>query len=146
MFKFGISIIALTVCSAAVSAKPAPQTYYAHFVLAEAAADRMQSHTYTACLEKAGGVTASMRECIGAEFQRIDQRLNASYKTVMQRLSVQSRVTLRRGEQTWLKTRLDKCEREFAEDKAGTIWLIEMDDCALQEHMRRTAWIERIAA
>jgi uncharacterized protein YecT (DUF1311 family) len=146
MFKFGFSIFVLTLCPAVVMAKPAAQKGYAHFTLAIAAADRMQSHTYTACLEESGGVTASIRECIGAEFERIDRRLNASYKKTMQRLSVQSRATLRREERTWLKTRLAACERDLAEDEGGTIWLIEMDDCALQEHIRRTAWIERIKA
>jgi uncharacterized protein YecT (DUF1311 family) len=144
MFKFGFSIFALALCPAVVMAKPAAQTGYAHFTLSTAAANRMQSHTYTACLAEAGGVTASIRECIGAEFERIDERLNASYKTAMQRISVQFRAMLRREERTWLKTRLAACERDLAEDKGGTIWLIEMDDCALREHIRRTAWIERI--
>jgi uncharacterized protein YecT (DUF1311 family) len=142
MFKLGISIIALTLCPAAVLATPAMQMSYADFVLTEPTAERAQSKTYTDCLDESGGVTVSMRECIGAEFQRIDKRLNASYKTTMQRLSNQSRMRLRSEERAWLKTRLDTCERDLADAEGGTLWLIEMDACALTEHIRRTVWVE----
>jgi uncharacterized protein YecT (DUF1311 family) len=90
-----------------------------------------------------GGVTSSLRECIGTEYQRVDVLLNASYKRKLARLSKPSQAKLRRDQRSWLKTRLDKCERDLEEDKDGTIWLIEMDNCALQELIRRTLWIER---
>jgi uncharacterized protein YecT (DUF1311 family) len=103
----------------------------------------MRSDAYVTCMVGSGGVTSSLRECIGTEYQRVDVLLNASYKRKLARLSKPSQAKLRRDQRSWLKTRLDKCERDLEEDKDGTIWLIEMDNCALQELIRRTLWIER---
>jgi uncharacterized protein YecT (DUF1311 family) len=146
MLKAVFSICALTLCPAALLAKPVARTDYSRFTLTAAASRHMQSPTYIKCLNEAGGVTASMRECLGVEYQRIDARLNASYKRALVRLNESSKARLRRDERSWLKTRLDKCERDLEEDKGGTIWLIEMDDCAVQEHVRRTLWLEQLAS
>jgi uncharacterized protein YecT (DUF1311 family) len=143
MLKTGILIVALLLCPTAVLVKTNARSDYSHFVLTEAASRAMRSETYVKCIVEAGGVTATMRECIGAEYRRIDARLNASYKRVLARLSKTSQAKLRGEERAWLKTRLDKCEHDLEEDKGGTIWLIEMDNCALQESIRRTLWIER---
>jgi uncharacterized protein YecT (DUF1311 family) len=143
MLKTAIPIFALMLCPAAVMAKPATQTNYSRFVLTEAASQRMRSDAYVTCIVEAGGVTSSIRECIGTEYQRVDVRLNASSKRTLARLSKSSQANLRREQRSWLKTRLEKCERDLEQDKGGTIWLIEMDDCALQEVIRRTLWIER---
>jgi uncharacterized protein YecT (DUF1311 family) len=143
MLKIAIPIFALMLCPAAVLAKPLAAEDYSHFVLTGAASKHMRSNTYVTCMVEAGGVTSSMRECIGAEYQRIDVRLNASYKRTLARLSKTSQAKLRGEERFWLKTRSDRCEADLEEDKGGTIWLIEMDNCALQELIRRTLWIER---
>jgi uncharacterized protein YecT (DUF1311 family) len=143
MLKIAIPIFAVLFCSAALNAKPLAQTEYSRFVLTEAMSQRMRSDAYVTCMAESGGVTSSMRQCIGSEYQRVDVRLNASYKRTLARLNKPSQAKLRGEERSWLKTRLDKCERDLEQDKGGTIWLIEMDDCALQEVIRRTFWIER---
>jgi uncharacterized protein YecT (DUF1311 family) len=143
MLKIAIAIFALMLCSAALMAKPEAQTDYSRFVLTEAMSQHMRSDAYVTCMVEAGGVTSSLRECIGTEYQRVDVHLNASYKRTLSRLSKPTQAKLRRDQRSWLKTRLDKCKRDLEEDKDGTIWLIEMDNCALQELIRRTFWIER---
>jgi uncharacterized protein YecT (DUF1311 family) len=143
MLKIAIPIFALVLCPTALMAKPAARTDYSRFVLTEAMSQQMRSDAYVTCMAESGGVTSSMRECIGTEYQRVDVRLNASYKRTLARLSNPSQAKLRSEQRAWLKTRLDKCERDLEEDKGGTIWLIEMDNCALQELIRRTIWIER---
>ena len=143
MLKIAIPIFALMICPAALMAKPAAQTDYSRFVLTEAMSQRMRSDAYVTCMVESGGVTSSIRECIGTEYQRVDVLLNASYKRTLARLRKPSQAKLRREQRSWLKTRFDKCERDFEEDKDGTIWLIQMDNCALQELIRRTLWIER---
>jgi uncharacterized protein YecT (DUF1311 family) len=91
----------------------------------------MRSDAYVTCMVEAGGVTSSMRECIGTEYQRVDVLLNSSYKRALARLSKTSQAKLRGEERAWLRTRLNKYERDLEEDKGGAIWLIEMDNCAL---------------
>ncbi len=146
MLKAVFSICVLTLCPAALLATPLARTDYSRFTVSTAASKHMQSPTYTKCLDKSDGVTALVRECIGAEYQRIDVRLNMSYKRTLAKLGKAGQDELRRQERSWLKTRMQDCESDLEGDKGGTIWLIEMDDCALQEVVRRTLWIEQIAA
>jgi uncharacterized protein YecT (DUF1311 family) len=146
MLKIAIPIFAMLLCPAALNAKAVARTDYSRFVLTEAMSDQMRSDAYITCMVESGGVTSSMRECIGAEYQRVDVLLNASYKRALAGLSKASQAKLRGEERSWLKTRLDQCERDFEEDKGGTIWLIDMDNCALQELIRRTLWLERTHA
>jgi uncharacterized protein YecT (DUF1311 family) len=143
MLKIAIPIFALVPCPAALMAKPLARTDFSRFVLTEAMSQQMRSDAYVTCMAESGGVTSSLRECIGTEYQRVDVRLNASYKRTLARLSMPSQAKLRGEQRTWLKTRLQKCERDLEGDKDGTIWLIEMDNCALQELIRRTLWIGR---
>jgi uncharacterized protein YecT (DUF1311 family) len=143
MLKIAIPIFALMLCPAALSAKLAARIDYSRFVLSEAMSQHMRSDAYVTCMVEAGGVTSSLRECIGTEYQRVDVLLNASYKRTLARLSKTSQAKLRGEERSWLKTRSDRCEADLEEDKGGTIWLIEMDNCELQELIRRTLWIER---
>lgn len=144
MIKLGVSIFALVFCPAAILAKPAVKPDYSNFVLTEKQVSARQNSAHISCLSKAEGNTFYLRACMGTEFQRIDRQLNIRYKEALRRLDDEGQANLRKDERAWLKTRLNSCERDLEDDKGGTIWLIEMDDCALQEHIRRTAWIETI--
>ena len=52
-----------------------------------AADDVGLSKQFSACMDKSGGVTVDMLDCIGAETKRQDARLNKAYKEVMHQLS-----------------------------------------------------------
>lgn len=41
------------------------------------------SKQFSSCMDKSGGVTADMLDCIGSETKRQDTRLNKTYKEVM---------------------------------------------------------------
>jgi uncharacterized protein YecT (DUF1311 family) len=43
------------------------------------------SKQFSACIDKSGGVTATMLDCIGSETKGQDVRLNKAYKKVMNR-------------------------------------------------------------
>ena len=42
---------------------------------------------FSICMDKSGGVTSDMLDCIGAETKRQDARLNKAYKDVMASLT-----------------------------------------------------------
>ncbi len=51
--------------------------------LTGAGAEEPISKSYAVCMEKAGGATPAMQECIGAELALQDKRLNAAYAALM---------------------------------------------------------------
>ena len=63
------------------------------------------SRDYAACLEKSGGVTSKMLDCIGAETERQETRLNKIYKRIMAQLDGAGKKRLREAQQAWIKFR-----------------------------------------
>jgi uncharacterized protein YecT (DUF1311 family) len=105
-----------------------------------ARADRTEpklSMTYDRCMSASGGVDPEMRDCISAEYGRQDARLNQTYKTIMDRLSVAQKLTLRETERTWLRTTKNRCDHAGDDNEGGTLQLIEIADCYLSETAKR---------
>lgn len=63
------------------------------------------SREYAACMDKSGGVTASMLDCIGAETIRQETRLNRIYKDVRARMDESGKKRLLEAQRAWLKFR-----------------------------------------
>ncbi len=63
------------------------------------------SKQYSTCMDKAGGITANMLDCIGAETQRQDARLNRAYKDVMAQLSAARKKQLQEAQRAWIRYR-----------------------------------------
>jgi uncharacterized protein YecT (DUF1311 family) len=121
------------------------QTSYARFKLNDAQSLAMDSAQYTGCLNRADGVTASMNDCIGAEYDRLDRRLNASYQATLRRLSRTRQMALRSEERGWLATREETCiaQLEVPLENMGTLDQLQFRFCTLGELKRRIIWIER---
>ena len=56
------------------------------FALSSVQAEERTSSDYAACLDKSGGVTLAMKDCIREELERQDLRLNGAYKNLMDSL------------------------------------------------------------
>ena len=63
------------------------------------------SREYERCMDKSGGVTASMLDCIAAETKRQDTRLNKLYKDVMAQLDESGKKRLVEAQRAWIKFR-----------------------------------------
>ncbi len=63
------------------------------------------SREYNACMDKSGGVTANMLDCIGAETKRQNGRLNRVYKAVMAQLDGAGGMRLQEAQRAWIKFR-----------------------------------------
>jgi uncharacterized protein YecT (DUF1311 family) len=128
-------------CSA--SAATAMQSYE-RFRVSDAESERLMSADYRRCMDASGGVTANMRDCAEAEGRRLDARLNAAYRDAMTRLPTSAaRTRLRLLERRWVATRYHGCERSARSERGGTLWLVMMDGCSLDEDVRRILWLER---
>ncbi len=103
------------------------------------------SRAFDQCVDKTGGVTASMRDCAHDEGLRQDREMNALYKQAMQRLDPAGRLKLRREQQAY-KRHVDKtCAVAVQPDAEGTAGLLEADGCALKAEDRRIEQLRGLA-
>lgn len=117
---------------------------YERFHLSESEYERVVSREHFRCIDESGGVTIHLRNCAAMELDRLDVRLNAAYRAAMDRMPTRAaRLRLRNLERRWLAVRWDECRREARIHEGGTLALIQIDGCAINEVARRTAWLER---
>ena len=89
------------------------------------------SATFQTCLDKSGGVTFEMRECISAEYERQDQLLNRNYQALMADLTPERKKQLQTAQRLWLQYRDANCHF-YADPDGGTLAGIAAADCVLQ--------------
>jgi uncharacterized protein YecT (DUF1311 family) len=83
------------------------------------AAEKELSAEYSACLDKAGGVTFDMIECIAAETGRQDATLNNNYRILMSKLSSDQKKALLEAERAWIAFRDANCQF-YGDPQGGT--------------------------
>ncbi|RQT06184.1 lysozyme inhibitor LprI family protein [Burkholderia contaminans] len=88
------------------------------------------------------GYTADIRNCLALKYEAADKRLNAVYKTKMANLDEQGKARLRNDERRWLKARDAACAESRQPDAGGTLGLVEVDSCFVNETGRRIRTIE----
>ena len=75
---------------------------------------------YSVCMDKSDGVTSNMIDCIVAETNRQDVRLNKVYKAFMAELSAERKKQLQTAQRAWITYRDANCNFYFDPD-GGTI-------------------------
>lgn len=101
------------------------------------------SKQFSTCMDKAGGVTQDMVECIGAETQRQDLRLNKSYKALMAALSPERKKQLQEAQRAWIKFRDSNCSFYYDPD-GGTMARINANDCVMTMTANRAKELENL--
>ena len=101
------------------------------------------SPTYETCMNAAAGVTMEMHDCISAEYERQDARLNQTYKAVLTRLSGAQKTSLRDTERAWLRKTKMLCDHAGDDNEGGTLQAIEIADCQLTETAKRADALAR---
>lgn len=103
------------------------------------------SPAYATCLETgdaAKGVTPAMAQCIADEIKVQDERLNAAYRSAMDKRDEAGKTALRDEERAWIKARDAKCN---ALAQGGSIDRIEIPSCTLSETVRRRVKLQPMA-
>ena len=98
---------------------------------------------YGACMssgDAANGVTVAMADCISAEIETQDAKLNTAYQQVMRGLQDGPRQKLREAQRAWITFRDSKCASE--NQSGGTIDIINSATCILDATIRRTMELE----
>ena len=99
------------------------------------------SQQFSACMEKSGGVTVDMLDCIGAETKRQDTRLNKVYKEVMAQLSPARNKELQAAQRAWIKFRDANCNF-YADPEGGTMATVSSNDCFMSATASRAKELE----
>lgn len=110
---------------------------------AQNAVERRYTSTYTNCLDESEGITSNMMDCIGAEIDVQDARLNQAYVMVMRPLAKPRKDVLRGLQRAWIKQRDAKCQRAVGEEEGGSIAGIIYSSCILDETISRTIFLEK---
>lgn len=98
------------------------------------------SQAYNICMDEVSATT-SMVECISAEHEVQDAKLNAAYKTLMGTLSTDRKKQLRTAQLAWIAYRDANCEFYFDPD-GGTIARLQANDCMLSMTAQRAAELD----
>ena len=105
------------------------------------AEDTHLTKQYSSCIDKAGGITANMLDCMWAETKRQDARLNQAYKDVMARLSPERKKQLQEAQRAWIKYRDANC-RFYADPDGGSIATVNSNDCFMSATASRAKELE----
>ncbi|WP_054911417.1 lysozyme inhibitor LprI family protein [Pseudomonas sp. NBRC 111127] len=97
---------------------------------------------YVRCMDKASS-TVAMSECIGAETQVQDQRLNRVYKQLMGKLDAGQQKSLRDVQRKWLAYRDGNCQFHV-QASGGTMAQLEGGTCMMSMTRDRAAELERV--
>ncbi|MGF7148699.1 uncharacterized protein YecT (DUF1311 family) [Sphingomonas zeicaulis] len=126
-----------------VAAEPAPAAGGPE--LTQAQIEEQYSPAYDTCLktgDAAKGVTPAMAQCIADEIKVQDERLNAAYRSAMDKRDEAGKTALRDEERAWIKARDAKCD---ALAQGGSIDRIEIPSCVLNETIRRRVKLQPMA-
>ncbi|MBA6134188.1 lysozyme inhibitor LprI family protein [Pseudomonas juntendi] len=97
---------------------------------------------YVQCMDKASS-TVAMSECIGAETQVQDQRLNRVYEQLMGKLDAGQEKSLRDVQRKWLAYRDGNCQFHV-QASGGTMAQLEGGTCMMSMTRDRAAELERV--
>lgn len=112
------------------------------FLLLSAAANAQDlGKDYAACMEKSGGVTANMQDCISAEYEIQDRRLNVAYKALNASGNEKRRAAIRDAQRKWIAFRDANCALY---DDGGSAGRIAANECLLTHTARRAAELESL--
>ena len=96
-----------------------------------AADDRNFTQEYLQCLDRSGGVTAEMINCILAETNRQDAKLNERYKKLILKLPKQRQTALVEAQRAWMRFRDANCGF-YNDPEGGTVAQLIAHECFLK--------------
>ena len=86
------------------------------------------SAEYSKCIEQSGGTDPRMLDCIGAEGERQDKRLNDVYKTLMNKLKPERKRELQEAQRLWIKYTEANCNF-YLDPDGGTAATLAASEC-----------------
>ncbi len=99
------------------------------------------SQQFSSCMDRSGGVTVEMLDCIGAETKRQDILLNQAYRDVMASLTPERKKQLQEAQRAWIRYRDANCDF-YADPDGGTMATVSSNDCFMSTTASRAKELE----
>lgn len=103
----------------------------------------LYSEQFSTCMDKSGGATFAMVDCINAELKVQDARLNSAYKKLGAKLTPERKIQLRDVQRMWIRYRDANCAFH-ADPEGGSLARIAGSHCFLQETTLRAQELEQL--
>lgn len=103
----------------------------------------LYSEQFSTCMDKSGGATFAMVDCINAELKVQDARLNSAYKKLGAKLTPERKIQLRDVQRIWIRYRDANCAFH-ADPEGGSLARIAGSHCFLQETTLRAQELEQL--
>ena len=105
--------------------------------------DDTLSAQYSACMDKSGGVTVKMVDCMVAETKAQDVKLNASYKRALNAQTPERKKQLTEVQRQWLKYRDANCDF-YADPDGGTMATLAVHSCYMSATAERAQELQQM--
>lgn len=106
----------------------------------EAHGSVLLSDLYQTCASSNDGSVWEMQECVEAEFQRQDARLNAAYRMLRSKLPPDGRSKLKEEERRWVAEKESACAWDA--ESGGQAQRVAANICSLEKTAERAAYLE----
>lgn len=109
------------------------------------AIEKRHTPEFASCQQRAV-VTYEIAACFEAEFARQDAALNQAWKITFHGVPTEQRAALLNAQRKWIAARDPFCKTVADGFKGGTIAPVVYSDCRVEQTVRRTIWLEALAA
>ena len=99
------------------------------------------SAEYSKCIEQSGGTDPGMLDCMGAEAERQDKRLNDVYKKLMNELKPERKRQLQEAQRLWIKYIEANCDF-YLDPDGGTAARLAASECPVLAKAARAKELE----
>jgi uncharacterized protein YecT (DUF1311 family) len=99
---------------------------------------------YSTCVRNSEGVTSKILDCISAELNRQDSRLNGAYQKLMSKLPKDRKKLLVEAQRAWIKFREANCGF-YHDPNDGSAAHMAGNECFLNATVDRAKELEKLA-
>ena len=115
----------------------------AYVPFAASAVEVGSSKQFSTCMDKSGGITLTMIECIVTENKLQDTRLNKAYKALSADLPPTRKAQLLEAQRAWIKFRDTNCN--FYDDPdGGSLARVSANECVMRATTERARELEAL--
>ena len=118
--------------------------FFAAITYTIAIAKTSTNSNISTCLKKANGVTSEISNCITADTNIQDMRLNKAYRNLMnQEKSIPRKKKIQEAQRLWIKFRDANCN-SYADTEGGTLEDLAVRECYRKSTEQRAKELESI--
>jgi uncharacterized protein YecT (DUF1311 family) len=106
--------------------------------------DALYTAQYSSCMDRSGGVTYEVLDCIAEELKTQDARLNGAYQKLRSPLSAERKKALLTAQRLWIQYRDANCAF-YNDPEGGTLQRVLANECMLRETAERAKELETLS-